>query len=118
MTIAMLIAIMTSAMVLSSFTIVKEKSNLCNEINSDKPIYWEGTASCGRGGKAVRSIKIKVYQSEGMCNAYYAVVDDANQTECVVRENANYNPSESSFSDDHYRYLVSYKGSYYTFNMK
>lgn len=118
MTIAVIIAIMTSAMVLSSFTIVKEKSNLCNEINSDKPIYWEGTAFCGRGGKAMTSIKIKVYQSEGMCNAYYAVVDDANQTECVVRENADYSPSASANNDDHYRYLVSYKGSYYTFNMR
>lgn len=118
MTIAVLITIMTSAMVFSSFTIVKEKSTLSNEINSNKPIYWQGTASCGRGGKAVRSITIKVYQSEGMCNAYYAIVDDGNQTECVVRENPDYNPSFSSFNDNHYRYLVSYKGSYYTFNMK
>lgn len=117
MTIAVIIAIMTSAMVFSSFTIVKEKSILCNEINSHTPIYWQGNAACGLGGKAVRSISIKVYQSAGMCNSYYAVVDDENQTECVVRENSNYNRSAPWTSNNHYQYYVSYKGSYYYFNM-
>lgn len=117
MAIAVLIATMTSAMVFSSFTIVKEKNSFCKEINSNTPIYWQGKAKCGLGGKSPSSISIKVYQSAGMCNSYYAVVDDENKTECVVRENSNYNRNAPWTSDNHYQYYVSYDGSYFYFNM-
>ena len=56
-----------------------------------------------------------------MCNSYYAEVigrDGSVLEEVVVRENSNYNPNASWNSSNYYRYYVSYKNSYYYFNMR
>lgn len=114
----LLIVMVAGAMVLSSFT-MSSKVIEYSQITVTVPTYWEGYAGedIGTPGK---SIYIKVYQSDGMCNSYYAVVvkDDS---QIVVRENPKDNRDKHGIArvDGHggYQYFVSYRNSYYYFNL-
>lgn len=127
---SLVIGMIAGAMVLSSFSEPKEKlDDLCLQISNDQPVYWQGTArrqspdlKIDHGSKGVR---IKVYQVEGMCNSYKAVVVDGTDKgqEIWVRDNPQYDPNKEkckmynrSFVHE-FRYQITLSGGTYYFNM-
>jgi len=121
----LLIGMVAGAMVLSSFNEPKENDDCIEKsaLNVGVPTYWEGRAYYIPMGMSSNYIDIKVYQSEGQCNSYYAVVQKDN-SEVWVKTNMNYDPSLSGTSDNarsqqnYYQYYVTYRNTDYRFNMR
>lgn len=118
-TMALLISLMASGMVFSSFTAPKQDAKEKSEhVEVNVPVYWEGGACySGRGDDY---LYIKVYQTEGQCNSFYAVVTGAYFSSNVgkelwVRPNPDYNPDK--YDCCYKKYLVSCGGRDYFFNM-
>lgn len=114
---AVFIGIMAGAVALSSFTELKQE---CVQNGMNTPTYWDGIACCGR---CDYNLHIKVYQTEGMCNSFYAVVVGGYQgggsaqvgEELWVKENPFYDENKSSCCFR--KYLVTYGDYNYYFNM-
>lgn len=120
-TMVVLASMVAGAMVFSSFATPKTNDeSVCSQIKTAIPSYWEGTArvipSCGL------SIQIKVYQTEGQCNSYYAVVSKDN-SETWVKANPTYDSSLTGTADtarnnkNYYNYYVTYNNHDYYFRM-
>ena len=118
----MFFGIIAGTMVLSSFTELKQE---CVKNGMNAPTYWEGRASCCDGYSSISSyyLNIKVYQTEGMCNSFYAVVVDGNcfagvsaGDELWVKENPKYDPTGIGCWTS-YKYMVTYRDYNFYFNM-
>ena len=118
-TMAVVTGMVAGAMVFSSFMAPKhEKKTECVQTKSNVPVYWEGCAhACGEP-----YLFIKVYQTEGQCNSFYAIVTSAyytsnNGKELWVRENPKYNPDKDRPYCYEKKYYVTCGGDDYYFNM-
>ena len=112
--IVFILGMIVGSVILSSFT---ERKQECVQKGMNVPTYWDGKACTPDG---YHCINIKVYQTEGMCNSFYAVItsgDDAGY-ELWVKENPNYNPhGHTQYKYTAYKYFVTYKDNNYYFNM-
>lgn len=86
----------------------KSNNEATTETSINAPIYWQGWAKYDRF-----ELYLTVYQSNGMCNSYYAIASefrnsygrfDIEPVELVVKEGSGY-------------YYVTYKGADYSFSM-
>lgn len=105
---------MASAMSFSSLTMPNESVEVaCMKINTSKPIYWQGQAHA-LDGRYYSYRKITVYQTESMCNSFYAIYVDerGNEIELIVRENSAKQGSSKS-----YKYFVTMSDTNWYFNM-
>ena len=93
----------------------ENKSNYeeTTETSINAPVYWQGWALLINSG---RKLYLTVYQSDGMCNSYYAIASkfskngniiDIEPVELVVKESK----SRGGY------YYVTYDGNDYRFNM-
>ena len=119
---AVLTGLVAGGMVFSSFT----KSNTIdnpNQINTpinDPTPYWSGYMYGGGNYGHVdisRGYKIKVYQTEGQCNSYYAKNESGEQS--WVRENPNFESYSRQLigADKYFKYMVTFNYRTYYFNM-
>lgn len=89
----------------------KSNNEATTETSINAPIYWQGWAK-----KGSLQLYLTVYQSNGMCNSYYAIASEFRNSygrfdiepvvELVVKEG-----SRSGY------YYVTYKGTDYSFSM-
>ncbi len=111
--IVFILGMIVGSVILSSFT---ERKQECVQNGMNVPTYWEGEA-CTSWNYGHYCINIKVYQTEGMCNSFYAVItsgDDAGY-ELWVKENPHYDPYRQT--DYLGKYFVTYKDRNYYFDM-
>lgn len=113
---AVLASMVAGAMVLSSFSAPKQDASELLQV--DPPTYWEGRAIDYSSHYSRPSVYIKVYEVEGQCNAYYAVVSggEYNGNKCWVKENPDYD-SSSRTEPYNKRYYITCGYSDYYFNM-
>lgn len=114
---AVLASMMAGAMVFSSFTAPKQEvKETCSQNVMGVPIYWEGVARTL--GRDPSLLEIRVYQTEGQCNSYYAVVKSGRHEgkELWVKENPDFDGNTFGGSKSNYKYYVTCIGDYY-FNM-
>lgn len=113
---SLLIGMIAGAMVLSSFSEPKKnEKTTCLQLIFKTPTYWEGHARRANNPNAA-TLYIKVYQSEGQCNSYYAVTTDNGYEEQMwVKENPDYVPRSSKIGQ--YKYYVTWHNQDYYFNM-
>ena len=118
---AVLASMVAGAMVLSSFTAPKQdvkSERITTEVNV--PTYWEGMAHANNDWNYVF---IKVYQTEGMCNSFYAVIQSGYSAnvrqgdEVYVRNNPNYDPDHRGNEYSKRQYLITYHNSDFFFDM-
>ncbi len=115
---AVLTSMVAGAMVFSSFAAPKQDVKLeriTTEVNV--PTYWEGMAHANNNWDYVF---IKVYQTEGMCNSFYAVLQSGygnvkKGDEVYVRNNPKYDPDKNGYIFK--KYLITYNNSDYYFDM-
>lgn len=91
----------------------KSNNEATTETSINAPVYWQGWA---QAGNLSLKLYLTVYQSNGMCNSYYAIaskfqnhystIDIKPVVELVVKE--------GSRSGDYY---VTYDGKDYSFSM-
>lgn len=97
----------------------KSNNEATTETSINAPVYWQGWALSGNN---VVELYLTVYQSNGMCNSYYAIaskvnkgkdrygndkINDIEPVELVVKQ------SRSGGSS----YYVTYDGQNYSFRM-
>ena len=92
----------------------KSNNEATTETSINAPIYWQGWAKWRE--EPGRQLYLTVYQSNGMCNSYYAIASEFRNSygtfdiepvvELVVKEG-----SRSGY------YYVTYKGTDYSFSM-
>lgn len=118
-TMAVLASMLAGAMVLSSY--VTPKQDVKSERTTTEvkvPTYWEGMAHADNDWDYVF---IKVYQTEGMCNSFYAVIQSGYAAgvrrgdEVYVRNNPKYDSNSRNWRNK--KYLITYRNSDYFFDM-
>lgn len=116
-----LTGMVAGGMVFSSFAAPEQdvkSERITTEMNV--PTYWEGMAHASSGENYVF---IKVYQTEGMCNSFYAVIQSGYSSgvksgdEVYVRNNPNYDPDRSGVSYKNKKYLITYHNCDFFFDM-
>lgn len=113
-TMTVLIAMIMGGLVISSFaTTVQEEQKKCVQLEMNAPTYWEGWVQYSDDARI--QIHIKVYQSDGMCNSFYAIKSDNNE-EMWVKENPDYDRNSPTWWKT-CRYYVTYHNKNYYFNM-
>ena len=120
---SLLIGMIAGAMVLSSFTAPKQGLNeKCEQVGTNVPTYWEGCVH--RYDHPMAYVYIKVYQTEGMCNSFYAVLIGSRSSDSVkdgdevyVKNNPNYDPDHMPHQLNKSKYLITYHGHDYFFDM-
>lgn len=109
------IAIVSSGMVFSSFTVLKEKMEISNSQSNEDPPYWRGHALIPDCVGAC-SIYIIVYRTSG--NVFYAV-KSGETTKLSVKVNSRF--ISKNYADEDLmkgcKYYVYYDNQYYYFNM-
>lgn len=115
-TMAVFTSMVAGAMVFSSFTVTKTNETACLQTI---PTYWEGSACMDGSSDPACRISIKVYQVEGQCNSYYAVVQK-DKSEVWVRENPDYDPNDRGgrwSGTKVYKYYITYGNHNWYFSM-
>ena len=109
----LLLGLVAGAMVFCSFNTSKDNERFSNvQFDTNAPVYWKGNAHSVYD----TYIYIMVYQSQSMCNSFYAVDEKGN--EYVVKENPYYKTGK--YNSSSVRELCNYyiSGGYdYYFSM-
>lgn len=113
---SLIIGMIAGAMVLSSFSEPKQEINKeCTQFSVNDPVYWEGEA---KTADYYNAVYIKVYQTSGQCNSYYAVTKFGE--EFWVKENPDYDPDNCNDARGYTctrKYYVTIRNINYYFNM-
>lgn len=121
MTMAVLTGLVAGGMMFSSFTTpTQDEVKECMQLTQSIPAYWDGMAhTCGRYSNW---ISITVYQTEGQCNSFYAVLEAIGNNAYLekgkqlwVKVNPDYDKSKSGSC--YRKYYVTYQNENYFFDM-
>ena len=113
---AVLTGMVAGAMVFSSFAASKQEKELeCVQLAQAIPSYWDGVAYDCAGHNPT---PIKVYQTEGQCNSFYAVVQSGNYKgeQCWVKNNPRYDSEHPTWNGREKYYITCGNTNLY-FNM-
>lgn len=90
----------------------KSNNEETTETSINAPAYWQGWAQSSVG--SIR-LYLTVYQSDGMCNSYYAIASKFSRTGNIIDiEPVELVVKESKSRGDYY---VTYDGKDYSFRM-
>lgn len=91
----------------------KSNNEATTETSINAPIYWQGWV---RSSNSVDKLYLTVYQSNGMCNSYYAIASKFNDSGNIIDIEPPVELVVKEWRSGYY--YVTYDGYDYSFTMK